>query len=39
MGTGETFDFELIPDRPGDLRFTISTASGLLLGTLPVQVR
>jgi FtsP/CotA-like multicopper oxidase with cupredoxin domain len=39
MGTGETYDFELVPDRPGELRFTVSTAAGVLLATLPVRVR
>jgi hypothetical protein len=39
MGNGETYDFELIPDKPGDLRITVSSAVGVLLATVPVRVR
>jgi FtsP/CotA-like multicopper oxidase with cupredoxin domain len=39
MGNGETYDFELVPDAPGDLRFTASAAAGPLLTTLPIRVR
>ncbi|HEV7993735.1 MAG TPA: multicopper oxidase domain-containing protein [Gemmatimonadaceae bacterium] len=39
MGNGETYDFELAPERAGDLRITISSAAGLLLATVPVVVR
>jgi manganese oxidase len=38
MGNGETYDFELAPDRAGDLRFTVSTAAGQLLATVPMAV-
>ncbi|MGQ0650103.1 MAG: hypothetical protein ACT4P7_21340 [Gemmatimonadaceae bacterium] len=38
-GNGETFDFEFRPDAPGDLRFTVSAANGLLLVTMPIRVR
>jgi FtsP/CotA-like multicopper oxidase with cupredoxin domain len=31
MGNGETYDFELVPTAPGDLRFTVSAAAGVLL--------
>ena len=37
-GNGETYDFELVPDAPGDLRFTMSSAAGALLVTLPIRV-
>ncbi len=39
MGNGETYDFEIAPTEPGDLRFTVSSAVGQLLATMPVQVR
>jgi hypothetical protein len=38
MGNGETYDFELVPTVAGDLRFTVSSAGGLLLNTLPIRV-
>lgn len=39
MGNGETYDFEVTPTEPGDLRLTVSTAVGVLLASLPVRVR
>jgi FtsP/CotA-like multicopper oxidase with cupredoxin domain len=39
FGNGETYDFELIPDRPGPLRFTVWSAAGALLVEMPVRVR
>jgi manganese oxidase len=39
MGNGETYDFELVPTAPGDLRFTVSAAAGALLAAMPVRVR
>jgi len=39
MGNGETYDFEVAPTEPGGLRFTVSSAVGQLLATMPVQVR
>ena len=39
MGNGETYDFELVAEAPGDLRFTISSNAGALLATVPVRVR
>ena len=39
MGNGETYDFEFTPTAPGDLRFTMSAASGALLASMPVTVR
>lgn len=40
MGNGETYDFELTPTAPGDLRLTVSTAvGGVLLVSMPVHVR
>ena len=38
MGNGETYDFELAPATPGDLRLTVSSAAGQLLATVPVTV-
>jgi FtsP/CotA-like multicopper oxidase with cupredoxin domain len=39
MGNGETYDFEFVPNAPGDLRFTVSSAAGALLVAMPVHVR
>ena len=39
LGNGETYDFELVPTAPGDLRFTVTSALGAPLATLPVRVR
>jgi hypothetical protein len=39
MGKGETYDFELAPVTPGELRFTVSGSGGALFVTLPVRVR
>jgi FtsP/CotA-like multicopper oxidase with cupredoxin domain len=39
MGNGETYDFELVPEAPGDLRFMINAAAGPLLASMIVRVR
>jgi len=39
MGNGETYDFELVPERAEDLVLTVRAAAGQLLATLPVQAR
>jgi len=39
MGNGETYDFELVPTAPGDLRFTVSSAIGVLLVSQTFRVR
>jgi manganese oxidase len=39
LGNGETYDFELAPTLPGDLRFTVTSAGGAPLATVPVRVR
>jgi FtsP/CotA-like multicopper oxidase with cupredoxin domain len=39
MGNGETYDFELVPERAEDLTLTVRAALGQLLATLPVRVR
>jgi FtsP/CotA-like multicopper oxidase with cupredoxin domain len=39
LGNGETYDFELAPAVPGDLRFTVTAAGGAPLATMPVRVR
>ena len=39
MGNGETYDFELTPEAPGELTLTVSSAAGQLLATVPVRVR
>ena len=38
MGNGETFDFEVVPSTPGDLRFWITTGTNVLLVSLPIRV-
>jgi len=39
LGNGETYDFELAPDTPGDVRITVMSAGGALLATVPATVR
>ena len=39
MGNGETYDFELTPKEPGDLRLTVSAAAGQLLAEMKVMVK
>jgi len=39
MGNGETFDFEVVPSAPGELRFWITTGTNVLLVELPIRVR
>jgi FtsP/CotA-like multicopper oxidase with cupredoxin domain len=38
-GNGETYDFEFTPTAPGDLRFTMSSAVGARLVSMPIRVR
>ena len=39
LGNGETYDFEFVPSAPGDVNFTVSSAAGSLLVTMPIHVR
>jgi hypothetical protein len=39
IGNGETYDFELVPTTPGELRFTVTSAVGALLVARPVRIR
>ena len=39
MGNGETYDFELTPTEPADLRLTVSAAVGTVLAEMSVEVR
>jgi hypothetical protein len=39
LRNGETYDFELAPAMPGDLRFTVTSAAGALPASVPVRVR
>ena len=39
MGNGETYDFELVPREPGELRLTVTTATNVQLAEMPVSVR
>jgi FtsP/CotA-like multicopper oxidase with cupredoxin domain len=39
LGNGETYDYELTPTAPGDLRLTISSAAGALLQSMTIRVR
>jgi hypothetical protein len=39
MGNGETYDFEVTPDAPGEMRFLVTTGAGVPLASLPVRVR
>ena len=38
-GNGETYDFEFTPTAPGDVRFTMSSAVGDRLVSMPIRVR
>jgi FtsP/CotA-like multicopper oxidase with cupredoxin domain len=39
MGNGESYDFELVPTEPGDLRLTVSAAVGTLLAEMQIEAR
>ena len=39
MGNGETFDFEVVPSAPGELRFWITTSIGTRVAQLPINVK
>ncbi|MFL5580977.1 MAG: multicopper oxidase domain-containing protein [Gemmatimonadaceae bacterium] len=39
FGNGEAYDFELVPEAPGDLRLTVTSAAGVLLAQVPIRVR
>ena len=39
MGNGETYDFELTPTEPADLKLVVTSAVGVLLAEMPVAVR
>ena len=39
MGNGETYDFEVIPSGPGDIRLDVTNAGGVLLVSMPIRVR
>jgi FtsP/CotA-like multicopper oxidase with cupredoxin domain len=39
MGNGETYDFEFVPAKAGDLRIDVTTGQGVLLASLPIHVR
>ena len=39
MGNGETYDFELAPTEPEELRLTVSAAVGTLLAEMKVEIR
>ena len=38
MGNGETYDFDFVPSAPGDLRFDVTNAAGVLLVSMPIRV-
>ena len=38
FGNGEAYDFEFVPNEPGALRMTVSSAVGDLLVSLPIRV-
>ena len=39
MGNGEAYDFEFVPARSGAMRFDVTNFAGVLLVTMPVDVR
>jgi manganese oxidase len=38
LGNGEAYDFELVPDAPGELRFLVTTGAGIPLATMMLRV-
>ena len=39
ISIGETFDFEVTPHQPGDMRLEMRTANADLIATVPIIVR
>lgn len=39
VSIGETYDYEVTPDKPGDLRLEVRSGAGLLAGSMPIVVR
>ncbi|MGH7711576.1 MAG: hypothetical protein ACREOG_09835, partial [Gemmatimonadaceae bacterium] len=39
MGNGETYDFEFVPNEPGDLRIDVTAGNGTLLVRQAIRVR
>ena len=39
MGNGETYDFEFIPPAAGSLRLDVTAGNGVLLASMPIEVR
>ncbi|AHG88897.1 multicopper oxidase type 3 [Gemmatirosa kalamazoonensis] len=39
IGNGESYDFELVPNEPGDLRVLVTTGTGVPLASMPIHVR
>ena len=38
MGNGETYDFDVVPSAPGDLRLEVTSATGVLQASLGIRV-
>lgn len=39
VSIGETYGFEVTPDKPGELRLEVRSGAGLLAGSMPIVVR
>ena len=39
MGNGETYDFEFVPTATGSIRLDVTAANGVLLASMPIEVR
>ena len=39
MANGETYDFDFVPTEAGNLRLDVVTGTGVLLASMPIEVR
>jgi hypothetical protein len=39
MGNGETYDFEFVAPAAGDLKISVSSGAGILLASMPIELR
>ena len=39
MGNGEAYDYTFVPTATGDIRFEVTNAAGIVLATMPIEVR
>ena len=39
VSIGETYDFEIVPEKTGEMRLEVRTGNGVLLATMPLIVK